>query len=339
MFAEIAFEDVANSAGLRDEARGLGALLSDLDQDGDLDLYVANDGHPNRLYRNDSAPDGIDLELRFTDVTETAGVGDSGSGMGVAGGDYDGDGWTDLFVTNWERELNALYRSEADATGELVFQYSTFRIGITGLGNGMTGWGTHLADFDHDTDADLLIVNGRVPVTNLATDPELVRYYRNRTADSLAEGGSARARPGHFLEWTEQVGLKALGPQLGRGSALADYDNDGDLDVAINQIAGPLVLLRNDLLDDPAGRAAQEVHWLILDPGGIEPGLRAIATLADGRTLTREVHVGSSYLAGEDPRLHFGLGTATSVPAIRNYLAGWAARLYWKMLQRIKCCR
>ena len=124
-------------------------------------------------------------------MTETAGVGDSGSGMGVAGGDYDGDGWTDLFVTNWERELNALYRSEADATGELVFQYSTFRIGITGLGNGMTGWGTHLADFDHDTDADLLIVNGHVPVTNLATDPELVRYYRNRTADSLMEGGSA----------------------------------------------------------------------------------------------------------------------------------------------------
>ena len=294
------FAEMTDTVGLAHAERGLGALMSDLDRDGDLDLYIANDGHPNRLYRNDPAVDPDGPGFRFTDVTVDAGVGDTGSGMGVAGGDYDGDGWSDLFITNWERELNALYRSEMAETGSLVFQYSTFRIGISGLGNGITGWGTHLTDFDHDTDADLLIVNGRVPVTNLATDPELVRFYRNRSADRWDE----HARTGHFLEWTGQVGLKELGPLLGRGSAVADYDNDGDLDVAINQIAGPAVLLRNDLSESQAENA----HWLILDPGGMEPGLRVMVTLPDGRTLTREVHAGSSYLAGEDPRLHFGLG-------------------------------
>ena len=214
------------------------------------------------------------------------------------------DGLLDLFITNWERELNALYRNLSGEADELTFQYSTFRIGISGLGNGMTGWGTQLADFDHDTDTDLLIVNGRVPVTNLETDPELVRFYRNRTV----EPGKPEGRPGHFFDWTGQVGLKELGPLLGRGSAVADYDNDGDLDVAINQIAGDLVLLTND--------AAARAHWLILDPAAVVPGLRAVVTLPDGRMLVREVHAGSSYLAGEDFRLHFGLGVTTVVPQI-----------------------
>ena len=112
----------------------------------------------------------------LVDVTQMADVGDTGSGMGVASGDYDGDGRYDLFITNWERELNALYRNTTEAGGPITFQYSTFRIGVSGLGNGMTGWGAHLVDLDNDTDRDLLIINGRVPVTNLETDPELVRF-------------------------------------------------------------------------------------------------------------------------------------------------------------------
>ncbi|MBP7964173.1 MAG: VCBS repeat-containing protein, partial [Caldilineaceae bacterium] len=188
------FRDVTELVGLDRIERGLGGLFSDLDRDGDLDLYIANDGHPNRLYANNPWPGGITgdpagIGFRFEDLTESAKVGDSGSGMGVAGGDYDGDGQTDLFITNWERELNALYRNETSESGILTFQYSTFRIGVSGLGNGQTGWGTHLADFDQDTDTDLLIVNGRVPVTNMQTDPETMRYYRNRTVDLTGAGG------------------------------------------------------------------------------------------------------------------------------------------------------
>lgn len=294
------FEEVTTVAGLTKEERTLGAVFTDVDNDGDLDLYIANDGHPNRLYRNDPWPGGIEADperigFRFVDVTHSADVGDTGSGMGVASGDYDGDGRFDLFITNWERELNALYRNTTEPGGPITFQYSTFRIGISGLGNGMTGWGTHLVDLDHDTDRDLLIINGRVPVTNLETDPELVRYYRNRTWS--LDGPSDR--PGHFIEWTQQVGLKELGPLLGRGSALADFDNDGAPDIAINQIAGDLVLLKS------SGAAG---NWLQIDLGGVYPGAHVTVELPDGRRLVGEVHVGSSYLATEDPRLHFGLG-------------------------------
>lgn len=294
------FEEVTTIAGLLKEERTLGAVFTDVDNDGDLDLYIANDGHPNRLYRNDPWPGGIEadperLGFRLVDVTHSADVGDTGSGMGVASGDYDGDGRFDLFITNWERELNALYRNTTEPDGPITFQYSTFRIGISGLGNGMTGWGTHLVDLDHDTDRDLLIVNGRVPVTNLETDPELVRFYRNRTWS--LDGPSDR--PGHFIEWTQQVGLKELGPLLGRGSALADFDNDGAVDIAINQIAGNLVLLKS------SGAAG---NWLQVDLGGVYPGAHVTVELPDGRWLVGEVHVGSSYLATEDPRLHFGLG-------------------------------
>jgi cytochrome c peroxidase len=300
---KVIFEEVTQPAGLVKEERALGAIFTDVDGDGDRDLYVANDGHPNRLYRNDPWPGGLDadparLGFRFADVTQSADVGDTGSGMGVASGDYDGDGRFDLFITNWERELNALYRNTTAAGGPITFQYSTFRIGVSGLGNGMTGWGTHWIDLDHDTDRDLLIVNGRVPVTNLQSDPELVRYYRNRTWN--AEGASDR--PGQFVEWTQQVGLKDLGPLLGRGSALGDFDNDGDPDIAINQIAGDLVLLEND---------GVRGNWLQVDLGGVYPGAVVTVELPDGRRLVSEVHAGSSYLAAEDPRLHFGLGAAT----------------------------
>ncbi len=311
----VIFREVTVSAGLSREERGLGAILSDLDLDGDLDLYIANDGHPNRLFANQPWPGGEEadpegLGFRFVDQTGTANVGDSGSGMGLSSADYDGDGRFDLFVTNWERELNALYRNETTDPDAPTFQYSTFRIGVSGLGNGLTGWGNRLADFDHDGDADLLIVNGRVPVTNLESDPELVRYYRNRTQSRSKSG----PRPGQFLEWTAQVGLKEVGPLLGRGSAVADYDNDGDLDIAINQIAGPAVLLQNDL-----SQAEAAPNWLQVSLGGFFPGARIVATLPDSNQIVRELHVGSSYLATEDPRLHFGLGHADLVSTLSIY--------------------
>lgn len=280
------FQEVTAEAGLLRDDRTLGALLSDFDLDGDLDLYLANDGQANRLYRNDSAAGS--LGFRFVDVTEEAQVGDSGSGMGVAGGDYDGDGAFDLFVTNWEAELHALYRN---ATGDdLGFLYSTFRIGLAGLGSGTTGWGTGWGDFDHDTDLDLVVAAGRVPVTDLDSDPELVRLYGNL----LAEG-----ERGQFRDWTVVSGLEVVGPLLARGSALADFDNDGDLDMAINSIAGPAALLRND---HPAGA------WLQVGFDRVRPGTVVAATLPDGSRLVREVHAGGSYLSSDDPRLHFGLG-------------------------------
>ena len=306
------FRDVAKEAGLERDERALGAIFSDLDNDGDLDLYIANDGQANRLYEYEPVPnDPAGLGFRFVERTQEAEVGDTGSGMGVAAADYDGNGLPDLFVTNWEAELNAIYRNETAEEGRLNFRYSTYRIGMRGLGNDMTGWGTMFADFDHDTDVDLLTVNGRVPITNWETDPELVRLYGNR----LVEGF-----PGEFREWTQAAGLPEVGPLLARGAAAADFDNDGDLDVAINQIGGTAVLLRND-------GGNENGNWLAVGFDGFYPGARVTVVLPDGRQLIREWHAGSSYQSSEDPRLHFGLGDAETVTVLIRWPNGNSVQL------------
>jgi hypothetical protein len=288
------FREVTREAGLFRDERALGAILSDLDNDGDLDLYIANDGQANRLYENEPMPDDPEgIGFRFVDTHETAKVGDTGSGMGIAEGDFNGDGQFDLLVTNWERELNALYRNQTIEQGYLNFEYDTFHIGMMGLGNNLTGWGTAMADFDQDGDDDLLTVNGRIPVTNLATDAELVRFYGNRSVEGF---------PTEYREWTEQVGLEALGTLNARGAAVADYDNDGDLDIAINTIGSNPVLLSNEFAPG---------NWLQIALDIFASGAVVTITLPDGRQLRREVHAGGSYLASEDPRLHFGLGEAT----------------------------
>jgi cytochrome c peroxidase len=283
------FRDVAQTAGLTLNERALGAIFSDVDMDGDLDLYIANDGQANRLYVYESMSDDPEnIGFRYLEMTQEAEVGDTGSGMGVNAADYDGDGLMDLFVTNWEAELNAIYRNEMAEEGRLNFRYSTYRIGMRGLGNDMTGWGTMFADFDHDSDPDLLTVNGRVPVTNWDTDPELVRLYGNR----LAEG-----HPGEFREWTQLVGLPEVGTLIARGAAAADFDNDGDLDVAINRIGGTAVILRND-------GGSENGNWLEIGFDGFYPGTMVTVTLPDGTQLIREWYAGSSYHSSEDPRLH-----------------------------------
>lgn len=295
----VTFREVTQEVGLLIDERTLGAVFNDFDQDGDLDLYIANDGQPNRLYEYQPiADDPLGIGFRFIDTYETSGVNDRGSGMGVATGDWTGDGWSDLLVTNWDIELNAIYRNETAQGGELNFQYSTYRIGMMGLGNEMTGWGAHFADFDLDTDLDMMTVNGRVPITDFVTDSEFVRLYGNL----LAEGSA-----GQFREWTQQVRLRDLGGLMGRGSAIADFDNDGDLDVAINSIGTQFTLLQNN---------RTEGNWLIIDLGGVYPGTTVELKLANGVTLKRTVQVGSSYLASEDARLHFGLSDITSIDEV-----------------------
>jgi len=299
----VTFQEMTEEAGLQFNERTLGAIFTDTDHDGDLDLYIANDGEPNRLYLYESTDN--DLGFHFVDTYDTSNVDDRGSGMGVASGDWTGDGWTDLVVTNWDRELNAIYRNLTEEMGYTHFEYVTYRIGMQGLGNNATGWGVHFVDFDHDTDLDMLIVNGRVPISNPETDAEMVRLYTNQ----LIEGWS-----GEFRDWTSLVGLRQLGRLMARGSAVADYDNDGDLDVVINQIGREVVLLDNV---SPMG------NWLILDIEDYQAGMQIRATLPNGRILYRETHRGSSYLASEDPRVHFGLGEFTTVPAIDIiYLTG-----------------
>jgi hypothetical protein len=297
------FREVGERAGLEvaNFEHGLGVLLSDFERDGDLDVYIANDTNPNRLYENVAWPGGAEadpagLGFRFEERAGAAAVADPNAGMGIAAGDYDGDGRADLFVTNAREQVHGVFRSNPPDENSPSYEDVRADLGVD-LG-GSTGWGASWADLDLDTDLDLVFVNGDIPVTDLAGDRELVRAIGNLTAQGM---------PGRFEELGGEIGLDEVGPLLARGSAAADYDNDGDLDMAIGTLGGPLVLLRNE----HAGGS-----WLEVSLIGFHPGAEVTAVLPDGRKLRREVHAGSSYLSSEDPRVHFGLGGAAEVRAL-----------------------
>ena len=276
---------------------GLGVLLSDFERDGDLDVYIANDTNPNRLYENVVWPGGAEadpagLGFRFEERAGAAGVADPNAGMGIAAGDYDGDGRADLFVTNAREQVHGVFRSKPRGRKRPILRGRS--CGSRRRPGRLDRLGRCLADLDLDTDLDLVIVNGDIPVTDLAGDSEPVRAIGNLTAQGM---------PGRFEELGGEIGLDEVGPLLARGSAAADYDNDGDLDVAISTLGGRLVLLRNDACRRQLARG---------EPRRVSSaGAEVTAVLPDGRRLRREVHPGSSYLSSEDPRVHFGLGGAT----------------------------
>jgi ASPIC/UnbV protein/VCBS repeat protein len=296
----VTFKEVGERAGLEVAGfgYGLGVLLDDFERDGDLDVYVANDTNPNRLYENvpwpgGAAADPTGLGFRFEERAAAAGVADPGAGMGVAAGDYDRDGRTDLFVSNSRGQVHAAYRSNPPDENDPSFTDVRTELGPD-LSRS-TGWGVQWLDLDLDSDLDLVLANGAIPVTDLAADAEPLRAYRN-----LAVEGE----PGWFEEVGRELGLDAVGSLLARGSAAADYDNDGDVDLAVVEIGGPLVLLENQ---GPSG------NRLSVQLEGSPPGAEVTVILPNGRILRQTLHAGSSYLSSEDPRLHFGLGSAKTV--------------------------
>ncbi len=284
------FREVGLAAGIETThvEHGLGAVFTDFDGDGRIDLYVANDLDPNRLYRN--VPDTSRLGFRLVERGAREEVDDRNAGMGVAAGDFDADGRSDLFVTNSHLQLHGVFESR----GNRAVRPPSFEDGRPRFSGAfdttLAGWGVSWVDLDLDSHLDAVVANGAIPVTDLTRDAEPVQVFERRGA--------------RFADASASVGV-ATGPYLvGRGLAAADYDNDGDVDVAINSIGGPLVLLRN---------AGARGHWLKVKLARFSPGARVTAVLPSGRRLVREVQAGSSYLSSEDPGVHFGLGTARTV--------------------------
>ncbi|MDX6563174.1 MAG: hypothetical protein QOD65_2988 [Gaiellales bacterium] len=297
------FREVGIQAGLEHShfEHGLGAVFTDVNGDGRPDLYVANDEDPNRLYVNVARPGGKGpggLDFHFVERARETGVDDRNAGMGIAPGDYNGDGRTDLFVTNSRGQPHAVFESRQHPAGALRFTKQKKVFAAALQRNAAVGWGDSWVDLDNDGHPDLIVANGAVPVTSLRMDTQPIQVLENlagqRAASPVVDASGV----------VDQTGLPKI---VGRGLAAADFNNDGHMDVAINSIGGPLVLLENH---DRTG------NWLEVSLEGFHPGAVVTVTLPDGRRLFGEAHAGSSYLSSEDPRLHFGLGSATKVASL-----------------------
>jgi hypothetical protein len=287
------FREVGEQVGL-DAAphdHSLGAVFTDVNGDERPDLYVANDEDPNRLYVNLRA--STPLGFRFVDRARALRTADANAGMGVANSDYSGDGLSDLFVSNSRGQTHAVYRSIGSGFEDARSAFTA------AFGKNYTGWGVSWADLNNDGSLDLVLANGAIPVRNLAKDAGPVQVLENLTEQK---------RPGEFADAGGLVGLDKVDSVNGRGLAAADYDNDGHVDFAVNSVGGRLLLLRSS-----GGKG----HWLEVRLPRFAPGAIVTAILPGGRRLVREVHAGSSYLSSEDPRVHFGLGTAETVTELR----------------------
>jgi hypothetical protein len=307
------FREVGVQAGLEsaEPRHGLGAQFFDYNGDGRPDLYVANDEDPNQLYENVPWPGGANadptgLGFRFEERGAAAGVDDPYAGMGVASAN-DGAGRTSLFVTNSRHEPSAAYR-QLQTAGSSTFASARPSFDQA-LGNDFAGWGASWIDLANTGSPDLVLTAGAIPVTNLKSNAEPVRVL-TRAPD--------RGRLQRYGNAQGILGAKGL-LLNGRGLAAADVDNDGRMDIAINTIGGKLVLLQ------PSGRSG---HWLDVRLTKFSPGAVVSVVLPDGRRLERTVLAGSSYLSSEDPRVHFGLGAATSVTSLTvRYPWGGETRL------------
>lgn len=287
------FSEVGPEIGIDQTGNGLGAISADFDEDGWPDLYVANDLTANLLYMN--------RQGRFAEEGLLAGVAFSNdgavqAGMGVDAGDYDGDGDEDLFVTNYQLENNNLYRND----GDFFYDYSG-EAGIAKRSLDYLGWGALFFDADNDGLLDLFVANGHVH-DNIGQYDALVTYPQK--AQLFSYSGAGR-----FTERTEEAGPAFAASYVGRGAAWADYDEDGDVDLALTCLGGAAALLRND--------TPQTGHWLQLRLGGQGGnangiGARVLATIGGRRSL-HTIRAGSGFLSTSQKAVHLGLGAATQV--------------------------
>ncbi len=290
------FTEVSQKAGITNPSGyyGLTAVAADFDNDGWPDIFVADDVTPSVLYQNNR--DGTFTDIAVMSGCAFDGNGRSMSGMGVGIGDYDCDGWLDLFRTNFSGETPSLYHNDGNAQ----FTDVTQQCGVAKY-NRFVGWGCGFFDPDNDGWLDIFYCNGSVY-------PELeganidVRYlepcvlYRN-------------LRSGRFEDVSSQAGPSIINPSRGMGCAFGDFDNDGDIDIVVNQMNRAPLLLRCD--------SRSRNHWLTVGTVGNKSNRSGIGArlkcVTGDHVQIDEVRSGGSFLSQSDLRTHFGLGHAAKV--------------------------
>ncbi|MGA9767972.1 MAG: CRTAC1 family protein [Blastocatellia bacterium] len=305
------FADVSEKSGIRktNGTYGLGVLAGDFDNDGWPDIYVANDSAPAALYHNNR-------NGTFTDIGIEAGCafsmdGKPQAGMGVTAGDYDRDGWLDIFKTNFSGDTSSLYHN----TGKAVFDDVTFPAGM-GLTTRWLGWGCGFVDVDNNGWLDTFLVNGHVypEVEKLTTEAGYGQrkvLYRN-------------LQNGRFEDVSDRVGGSVIEPVSARGCAFGDFDNDGDTDILINPVNAPPELLRCD--------SSNQNNWITIKAIGVKSnrsgiGARIKCITEDGSQID-EVRSGGSYYSQNDLRVHFGLGKFQRVKSLEiSWPSGQVDRL------------
>jgi hypothetical protein len=295
------FTERSEASGALDKERyfGLGVVAGDLDGDRDLDIYVANDATPNSLFVNRG--DGTFEERGVPSGVAVSGDGNEQASMGVDAADYDNDGRLDVYAAHFASDYGTLYHN----LGGLLFEDVTARARIREPGWAYVKWGTGFADLDHDGWKDVVHANGHVY-------PHLRGAAGRETYEQPALSVYLNERDGTFRDASAEVGPDAAKRVLGRGTALADLDNDGDLDVVVACLDGPPVVLRND----GAGG-----HWLMLRAVGRKSnrdGIGARITVRAGAlSQVREVKRTLSLYSASDSRAHFGLGEATKADLVK----------------------
>jgi hypothetical protein len=289
------FSDVSEKSGIA-KPRGRYAftpIVSDYDNDGWPDIYVACDSTPNILYHNEG--NGTFTDIGFISGSALNEDGQEQAGMGVSAADYDHDGFFDLVKTNFADDTPTLYHNNRDGTFDDVTYAS--RLGVN---TRFLGWGTGFVDFDHDGWKDIFMVNGHVyPEVETLSDNSPYKQERLLFWN---------LRNGTFLELSAKAGPGIVDRRASRGAAVGDLDNDGSLEIVIANMNDTPSVLKN---------FGERKNWILIKTVGKQSNRNGIGArvtvVAGGLKQTDEVRSGGSYVSHNDLRLHFGIGAAIKV--------------------------
>jgi len=304
------FTDVSEAAGIAMVGTGMGMICADYDNDGDTDIFVANDMAGNFLFVNDGKGHFEDFGLLSGFAYDIN--GEEHGSMGVGCGDYDNDGRLDFYVTSYQGQFTTLYRNAGDGLLEDVTM-------DTGAGDGTlpaVTWGNDFVDFDNDGDRDIFVACGHLQ-TNVEQWDDTTTY---RTPNIVFEN----LGNGRFKNVSAQAGDGLAVRQSSRGAAFDDLDGDGDVDVVVLNSRGPATVLRND--SEPQG------HWLQVRLRGTRTnrdGVGAhVRVYAGDRVWLDEVHRGAGYQSCYGQRLYFGLGDVDAIDRVEVHWVGGATEVY-----------